>query len=298
MPKPILPAALSPEMRCGAAAGEVLDAKLREVEACAGAALSKDVEAIHDLRVAVKRLREALRLFRPLLPRKSGRVLLAEVERLNDRLGLARDRDVLSENARLIARDAPESAPSMEGLRAGWGAERDGLLAEALATWEDLVAGGRLPRELRQVAAGTRARRGPLSRLPLDRFAYASILARTRRVRDSLAQAAWQTDPAMLHRLRILVKRLKYTMEPFLRLLPPLADPYTPVADAQEALGFTHDLDVLQAALVEHGGRSPGAEVPLRAVAERRRSYLEGCRQPLAVLGSEAWYRRLLDSLD
>ena len=94
MAKPILPEKLKRRMRAGKAAAKLLEAKLREVAAYLPAALTGDVGGVHDMRVAVKRLREALRLFRRLLPRRRRERLLPLVEELNEGLGAVRDPDL------------------------------------------------------------------------------------------------------------------------------------------------------------------------------------------------------------
>ncbi len=53
-----------------------------------------DIERVHDMRVATRRLRAALEIFEPCFPAKSYARTLAEVKRLADALGERRDRDV------------------------------------------------------------------------------------------------------------------------------------------------------------------------------------------------------------
>src|SRR3981189_3831522 len=50
-------------------------------------------KGIHDLRVAAKRFREAFRLFRPVLRKKTFRRHREWIEEVNDALGEGRDRD-------------------------------------------------------------------------------------------------------------------------------------------------------------------------------------------------------------
>jgi CHAD domain-containing protein len=110
-------------------------------------------------------------------------------------------------------------------------------------------------------------------------------------------------DPAALHRLRIFVKRLKYTMEPFRPVLPPLEGPYQTVSDVQEALGLAHDFDVLRD-FVAHHAQDEGADGttphrPALQVVDRRRADLYGAaRTQLIPLTEETWYRALLDAID
>jgi CHAD domain-containing protein len=54
----------------------------------------QDIEALHDMRVATRRLRAALEVFEPCFARDPYRRALAEVKRLADVLGERRDRDV------------------------------------------------------------------------------------------------------------------------------------------------------------------------------------------------------------
>jgi CHAD domain-containing protein len=53
-----------------------------------------DIEPVHDMRVATRRLRAALEIFEPCFPRKRLRRALTEVKSLADALGERRDRDV------------------------------------------------------------------------------------------------------------------------------------------------------------------------------------------------------------
>jgi CHAD domain-containing protein len=54
----------------------------------------EDTEALHDMRVATRRLRAALEVFEPCFPRKRHRRALKRVKKLADALGERRDRDV------------------------------------------------------------------------------------------------------------------------------------------------------------------------------------------------------------
>jgi CHAD domain-containing protein len=55
---------------------------------------TSDIEPVHDMRVATRRLRAALEVFEPCFPAKAYRQTLREVKRLADGLGERRDRDV------------------------------------------------------------------------------------------------------------------------------------------------------------------------------------------------------------
>jgi CHAD domain-containing protein len=53
-----------------------------------------DIERVHDMRVATRRLRAAMEVFEPCFPRKRYRKTLRRVKALADALGERRDRDV------------------------------------------------------------------------------------------------------------------------------------------------------------------------------------------------------------
>ena len=59
-----------------------------------------DIEGVHAMRVASRRLRAALEVFGPCLPRKRGARALADVKALAGALGERRDRDVQTRAAR------------------------------------------------------------------------------------------------------------------------------------------------------------------------------------------------------
>jgi CHAD domain-containing protein len=63
-------------------------------EHSAGVLDTKDIERLHDMRVATRRLRAALEVFEPCFPRKRFKAVLREVKDLANALGERRDRDV------------------------------------------------------------------------------------------------------------------------------------------------------------------------------------------------------------
>jgi CHAD domain-containing protein len=67
-----------------------------------------DIERVHDMRVATRRLRAALEIFEPCFPRKPHRQTLGQVKQIADGLGERRDRDV----AIAALRDFNDQMPS------------------------------------------------------------------------------------------------------------------------------------------------------------------------------------------
>jgi CHAD domain-containing protein len=128
---------LNPGTRFGDAAAAAVEVRSREVFAQVGRVLdTSDIEGVHDMRVATRRLRAALEVFAACFPKKEHRDLLHEVKALADALGERRDPDVAIaalENvaADLTAADQPGIDSLAGELRAGQ-AHANERLAEAL----------------------------------------------------------------------------------------------------------------------------------------------------------------------
>jgi CHAD domain-containing protein len=92
----------------GRAAARVVEVRAAEVFEHAGGVLDvDDIERVHDMRVATRRLRAALEVFAPCFPAKPHRKALKRVKALADALGERRDRDVTIEFLAGFAAEAP-----------------------------------------------------------------------------------------------------------------------------------------------------------------------------------------------
>jgi CHAD domain-containing protein len=82
----------------GRAAARVVEVRAAEVFEYADGVLDMgEIERLHDMRVATRRLRAALEVFEPCFPAKRHRKALKRVKSLADALGERRDRDVAIE---------------------------------------------------------------------------------------------------------------------------------------------------------------------------------------------------------
>jgi CHAD domain-containing protein len=97
---------------------------------------TSDIERVHDMRVASRRLRAALEIFAPCFPKREHRQLLKEVKDLADALGERRDRDVhIAELGRISGSLAGEDRAGIGDLIRALRSEQEGanaLLADAL----------------------------------------------------------------------------------------------------------------------------------------------------------------------
>lgn len=216
----------------------------------AGVRLALDPEAVHDMRVACRRLRTALRVFGPKVAPVHARRLHDHLARLARRLGVVRDLDVheaalAGEAARLPAAEQRALAGYLVRQRE----ERRRAHAKLLTA---LAAPGfpRLVRELESFAeraaptTGGPAVPAPRAVAPLIR----RQLKRLRRLGRTVPAGAPDRD---LHRLRIRCKKLRYTCE-FLQDSgrPSFAAFASRLAQLQDALG-RHQDRIVEAALVD-----------------------------------------------
>jgi CHAD domain-containing protein len=86
---------IHPDVPYAAAAARVVRVRAEEVvEHARGVLDVGDIERVHDMRVATRRLRAALEVFRPCFPKDELKSVLGEVKEIADALGERRDRDV------------------------------------------------------------------------------------------------------------------------------------------------------------------------------------------------------------
>jgi CHAD domain-containing protein len=106
---------LSAEDSYAEAAAKVVSVRSQELaDHAAGVLDVGDIERVHDMRVATRRLRAALEVFEPCFPRKRLKADLGEVKGLADALGERRDRDVAIASLEALA--AKMAAPDRAGI--------------------------------------------------------------------------------------------------------------------------------------------------------------------------------------
>jgi CHAD domain-containing protein len=108
---------------------------LRRVASADGrAARTGDADAIHDLRVAIRRLRSCLRVFAEFYPRRSWKPIRRRLSDLMDACGRVRDRDIA---IKLLGK---AGLPTDSALLRQLDAERcaaDGELRRQLRRWKE-----------------------------------------------------------------------------------------------------------------------------------------------------------------
>ena len=199
------------------------------------AALVGDEEAIHQLRVAGRRLRVALPL---LVVKPEGRRLL---RLLTQTAGSSRDLDVLLESYDERLKTLPARSMEQNLLRQRLASARRRSRMCMVENLLDLKI-SRLRADLANLIAGG----GPPPTLVCERFA--SLSAReSRHLREGFANLGPHLDAEELHALRRRARRLRYAVEVFdqIRSFDSLAT--KPWKTLQDLIGVIHDHHVLAA---------------------------------------------------
>jgi CHAD domain-containing protein len=256
-------------------AADSILAQLDAIEARLDGARRGDVEAVHKLRVASRRMRAALGVFKPVLPGEARRQWRKQLRRLTRALGPGRDIDVqleaLGEYRPSLSAGAQQTLDSLtESLR-----QRRGRAQPDIDETIDRLARKRTLITLRKAASSWVSSELPPADFT-DRVRALAGARIMRRLRELLAFEPWVLEPAAAekhHRMRVATKKLRYTIE----LLEPIwAGQLGPTLETlkgfQADLGLLHDVDVTLAHLADFQGSDSEGLAELHRLCMARRS--------------------------
>jgi CHAD domain-containing protein len=235
-----------------------------------------DDEAVHDVRVALRRIRTVLELGRSVLGRFHADEVRRALRELMQATGGLRDEEVFLKLLSSLAVDQPEVAAWIETRR-----RRERRLRNAVAR---AIRSGQLERGQALLAALLAFRVNPSKDRRLAKFARRAV-DRARRDVDR-RRSARLDDPEALHRLRIAYKRLRYTVDTFSDALPPeLAALAQPAARFQGRLGDLHDVDVALGCVRRARALSdPTRQALLAALALEREARITAYRREVGIV--------------
>ena len=238
----------------------LLDAFAKEMD---GVRASEDIEYIHRMRVASRRLRAALPLFRACFPPKQYARWMREVSAMTRALGEARDADV---QIAFLVKCRKKYAPA-KGRNGSTGPAPANPLEPAIAFLLQELRGTRQQLQLRVLSASDAliksgivsgmhtafaVRAGACHRTPVQFLAFGIPTIAAFRIESRLevmrSFEPWVTHAdavAEHHAMRIAAKKLRYTMEVYGPVYRRgLLKPHARVKKVQEILGDLHDCDV------------------------------------------------------
>ncbi len=305
------------DISAGSTMGELAFAVLRRQLAVVrdkepGTRLGEDVEELHDMRVATRRLRAGLSLFEAVLPVRA-QVFREELGWMGRLLGAVRDLDVQQQGLADMAAQGAGVIAGTEGgdhdpladLAALLERERQAARAELLSGL-DSVRWDRLVKGLTAMAQQGPARRSLATRVPAEIAMPELVLERHGKVAKAARAAKRSGVVSDFHRLRIRCKRLRYALEfsadvyggrtsRFVRELTVLQDELGEMQDAEVA-------SLQLAALATGETRLPPATIfVMGGVAERHRRevkrFLKRLPSELPRTRGKAW-RELRDLME
>lgn len=282
--------ALAPDIAVGEGMTAIIRACFLEILANQAPTLAGDIEGVHQMRVGLRRLRGAFKLFRQIIGRTAVAQFNRDLKWLSGELGTARDWDVFATTTLDLAKPegGPDFARVVDAARRRQRAAREALtdaLRSPRYTSLMLRLGAWIEGAGWQAALGPDARKAlaePLSHVG-DR-----LLARLARKAAKAGRGISHLDDAERHELRKAVKPLRYGIS-FLGSLhsdEATKDYRRQLAELQDVLGVLNDLAVGRRLVMELG-RSAAR----RAEAERIAAAFDRCLAKSLDSLPKAWHR-------
>jgi CHAD domain-containing protein len=250
-----------------------------------GSRLGEDPEAVHDMRVAIRRMRSIFRLLKPYFKAKDVRRFSGELQQLAWALGDVRDLDVFLADLhgfqeKLEAQQQADLQTVIDDLEAQRGESRDRLI-ETL----DSKAYRRFLKEFAAFLSTPleSARNGKDSIEPtlVRHLLPATVYNRLAAVR-AYETALEAPDATTLHSLRIEFKRLRYTVSLFEDVLGAQIEGFIDdLKELQDILGGLNDITTARGRL--EGYRGEGVEAYL--------AWLDSSEADLTARFGDAWAR-------
>lgn len=244
-----------------------------------------DPEAVHQMRVALRRLRSALKVFRPILPAALPDPLLDEMRWLLGKLGPARDGDVfLSEILAPVLDDHPGER-SLALVERHWREVRDRDFAAACQA----VGDPRTAILILRLGEWVESLDWPNGGASAPSFARKVLGKRLKRLKAAAGKSLLDLSAEQRHQVRILGKQLRYGGD-FLSSLFPAersAAYLATLSELQDHLGQLNDIAVAVPRLcaAHQAGRGAWAAGLVAGWHESRR--------PELLAAAEAAWKRL-----
>jgi CHAD domain-containing protein len=262
---------------CTAQASRLLD---RLAFAICGAARSHSPEAVHDLRVAVRRFTQAVALGKPCLASHDVRKMRRRLKPMMRLAGEVRDCDVaLKLLARSRSKDSGAVEARLRSRRAGAGQALVAALHQwtsrnSLPKWHRALVEGAAPAAPGLTAEG-------VARRKLPRVAQAFF-------REGDRAATRVASANQLHDLRLAAKKLRYTMEMFTELYGPAASGCVEqLRTVQNLLGSISDCSVTRRLVEKLGAERGMLAAPRRRERRKIREFREAWEQGLAEIATQ-----------
>lgn len=236
---------LSADTPFGIAAGDTIRRlQAQMMKNLPGTKSGDDIEALHDMRVATRRLRSALRIFGDCFPKRLLKTAATDVGRVTRALGAVRDQDVFIDFLQAYADGNGVNLSLVLDCESEIRDKHRMQMLESL----DAIEADDLPNVLLSLVNSVGRITERNSEVYYSPFASQAGKNVSPRLMDLVSLSPALDDPSKikeLHEMRIAAKRLRYTMEAFIPCFgEPLVKQIDEVKALQEQLGDIHDCDI------------------------------------------------------
>jgi len=239
---------------------------------------SPNKDAVHDLRVAIRRCRSVAAVMREVDPDSAWHDMRRLPKKLFRKLGELRDTQIMDE---WVAEHGAENDKLRVALHAYFQEKEPELVQQTLrlAGKFDTKGWQRLERKLRKWARLVPAGSLAAQCLAVERLGEAKELH---------SKALRANKPNSWHALRIGLKKFRYTVE---SLLPQQYESWSAnLKQLQDILGEVHDLDVLREIIKQNvTGEAAALQPEWERTIERQRSARLGDYRELAIGKNSVW---------
>jgi CHAD domain-containing protein len=211
------------------------------------AAVDRDIEGVHQMRVATRKFRSAYSIFNKAFPKSFTRTIYKPMKRTAAVLGAVRDADVLLAKLDRYIEFNNINSQVLQPLRSPIMANRR-KARRALMLWLDSQSYSRFLHDAHLLLSVPLTKSKPIAEIPGRTIGVAVpilIYTRIAEVRD-FALSIENFEMEQYHDLRLLIKKLRYTLESLSSLLNPggalLVAQFKAV---QDVLGDMNDADVM-----------------------------------------------------
>jgi CHAD domain-containing protein len=232
---------------------------------------SRNAEAIHDLRVAIRRFAQALRAFKPCFQGKELRKIRRELKQIMAVAGEVRNHDIA---LKLVAKSKRVQRTGLQPKIQSGRREAERSLVTLLKRWLERKSSLKWRNALEAAAAGVQ-----------DNFCKAPLSQTARQMLPGIAQdffeqgdeaASAKAEPRELHRFRMTSKKFRYTLELFTPLYGASLNPkLEAIRRGQALLGDINDFETVRIMLAQYDG----AEAATAWLKRRQRRRLAEFRE-------------------
>lgn len=282
-PEKAIPVHIPPATPAGEAFRLIALSCLRQIVANEPAVCAGQAEALHQMRIGVRRLRAAIAIFADFVDGEALRKVKTELRWIMRQLGPARELDVFAADVLASLRSGPEipGATTLardfeERRKAAYTTAVEAILSHRFRTAIlDIAEWIETGVHLREVA------------VPVAEHARTELAKLRKRIKRKGADLR-HLSVAKQHRLRIAAKRLRYATEFFAGTFSGAAaeklrnEALKALKDLQDSLGGLNDLATHRALIADHAGSSDGSAPSHLVAEERAEALLEKAEQAFA----------------